>query len=162
MKNKLNAIFITILLTVCFTQLKAQTTSTTSPAMSADQISAAKRVIAASAVTENLKKTLSSVIQTQAAQVPADKKDKFIAIMNQFFDKYFTADAVTQGLIPIYASEYSADELNKIADFLETPAGKAMTAKQPEILTQSMALGQKIASDHQAELENSLKTAFGQ
>ncbi len=61
--------------------------------------------------------------------------------------------------MPIYASEFSEDELNKIADFLSSPAGKALTAKQSELFQKGAAWGMQLVKDHQLELEQMMKDA---
>ena len=102
MKNKLNLILLTILLSVCFTQLKAQTTEAS---ITPEQAKAAQRLIQASGIQENMQKIFATVIQSQSAQIPEDKRPAFVDVMTKFFAKYLSADEVTKGLVPIYASE---------------------------------------------------------
>jgi hypothetical protein len=154
----LKLILLMFLFAACLNRVYAQTTANYPP----EQLKAAERLLQAADVGNTLQKSFASVIQTQAQQVPEDKRAAFIDVMNKFFAKYITMEAVTQGLVPIYASEYSTDELNKIADFLSTPAGKAMTEKEPDLMAKSMKWGQDAVQAHKDELEAMMKDAFGE
>jgi len=156
MKN-LKLIFMTLLFAACLDHSNAQAALN----YTSEQLTAANRLLQAEDVGTMVQKSFATVIQAQAQQVPEDKRAGFIDVMNKFFSKYITTEAVIQGLAPIYASEYSADELNKIADFLLTPAGKAMTEKQPELMAKSMKWGQDAVQAHKDELQTMLKAKFG-
>ena len=162
MKNKLIIAALAGILTLCFNVSKAQTSTAqlTPPSYSPAQIKAAERMIDASGMIGNLQKIFTTVIQSQSAQVPEDKRAGFIAVMQKFFAKYITGDQIKKSFEPIYASEYSIDEMNSIADFLLTPAGQAMTAKQPELMQKAMAWGQNIAIEHKDDLQAMMAEAF--
>jgi len=115
----------------------------------------------ASGMLGHMQQLFAGVIQNQANTLPEDKRAVFIKVMQQFFAKYVTDDEIKKAFIPIYASEYSEDELNKISDFLLTPAGKAMTDKQPDLMNKGMAWGQNLGMAHKAELEDMMKQALG-
>jgi hypothetical protein len=155
MKIKLPAILSICFVCLFFTVSKAQTSTT--PTYTASHLRAAERMIEASNVLLNLQKTFTVVIQNQAQQLPEDKRQAFTVVMNKFINKYITPEEVKKDFAVIYASEYSEDELNSIADFLETPAGKAMTDKQPELMNKGMQWGQNIVLAHKDELENMMK-----
>jgi hypothetical protein len=149
-------IFVVILLMFCFFQSQAQATYTPS------HLKAAERMLIASGIQENLQKTFSTVIVQQSVQIPEEKRATFIKVMNDFIAKYITWDEVKSAFIPIYASEFTEDELNKISDFLSTPAGKKMSAVQPELVKKGGEWGQSIVTKHQADLEAMMKQAFGE
>ena len=65
--------------------------------------------------------------------VPADFWDAFIkeADMSQLMDH----------IIPIYAEQFTDDDIQQMLAFYQTPIGKKMIEKMPIILQQSMQLG---------------------
>ena len=158
MTIKSYAVLLISILTLCFTSTYAQITPQSTPS----HLYAAERMVEASGMLQNMQKVFPTIIKSQAAQLPEDKRAAFVVVMQNFFDKYITIDAVKKAFIPIYASAYSEDELNQIADFLSSPAGKAMQEKQPELLTKSMQWGQSIALEHKEELQQMLKEAFNE
>ena len=52
-------------------------------------------------------------------------------------------DQMTEKLAPLYADVYTAEELAGILAFYESPAGKAMLAKQDVMMQRSIAIGQQ-------------------
>ncbi len=157
MKTKL--ILSACILFLCFTNIKAQTTTNS---FTPSHLKAAERMLDASGMLGHMQQLFAGVIQNQANTLPEDKRAVFIKVMQQFFAKYVTDDEIKKAFIPIYASEYSEDELNKISDFLLTPAGKAMTDKQPDLMNKGMAWGQNLGMAHKAELEDMMKQAFNE
>jgi len=158
MKLKLYAVLIISILTFSLTAVKAQTTTT--PEFSPSHLQAAERMVEASDILNNMQKVFPTIIKTQASQVPEAQRATFIDVMQKFFAKYVNDDAIKKAFVPIYAETYSEEELNHISDFLLSPAGKAMTAKQPELLTKSMQWGQNVVLEHKDELVEMLKDAF--
>ena len=123
MKIKLSMLLLCSMVAFCFSNAKAQTATFTQ-----GQLHAAERVIDASGISDNLHKVFATVIQSRAQQLPEDKRATFTDVMTRFFQKYVNADEVKKAFVPIYAAAFSETELNQIADFLSSPAGKAMTA----------------------------------
>lgn len=152
MKFKLTLITLTGALLFSITGVKAQTTTFTP-----SHLKAAERMLIASGIETNLQKMFGTLIETQAQRLPIDKRTAFKNAMNKFINKYVTFDDVKKAFIPIYAEEYSEAELNQIADFLSSPAGIKMTEKQAIMFQKGGAWGQKIFTDHQAELEQMMK-----
>ncbi|MFI5157463.1 MAG: DUF2059 domain-containing protein [Sphingobacteriales bacterium] len=159
MKIKLFAILFIGFLCLFFSDSRAQTSTVT---YTPSHLHAAERMIDASDVLSNLQKTFAIVIQNQAQRLPEDKRQAFTVVMNKFFTKYITPEEVKKDFATIYASEYTEDELNSIADFLLTPPGKAMTNKQPELINKGMQWGQNIVLAHKDELETMMKDAMGE
>jgi hypothetical protein len=156
MKIKIGMLLMCSVVTFSFSKVKAQTQTFTP-----GQLHAAERVIDASGIAENLSKVFSTVIQNKAQLIAEDKRAAFTDAMTRFVQKYITIDEVKKAFIPLYAAELSESELNQIADFLSTPAGKAMTSKQPELMNQAMQWGQKIVIDHKEDLEKMMNDAMG-
>jgi hypothetical protein len=157
MKATVKLILLTTFLTICINHVKAQTTATQ---FTPEHLHAAERVIDATDVVQNVQKIFEAVIEKQAAQVPEEKRTAFVDVMHKFFGKYGTDEQIRQIFIPIYAADFSEDELNQIADFLSTPAGKALLEKQPDLVNKRLTWGQKISEEHKAELQAMLQEAF--
>ena len=169
MKIKFALVVFISVFTLCFKNAKAQT----DPPPTVDQLQtaanftpshlkAAERLFEVSGVMDNLHKVFANMIQTRSQTLPEDKRAIFISVMQKFIAKYFTDDAIKQTFVPIYAAAYSETELNQIADFLSSPAGQAMTAKQPELMNQGMLWGQQLALAHQDELKAMFNDASNQ
>lgn len=126
------------------------------------QLRAAERLFDTSGLMNNIQKLIANFIQTQAQQIPADKRTACINVMQKFFTKYLAKDSLKKVFVPLYAAAYSETELNQIADFLSSPAGQVMTAKQPELIKQGMLWGQQMAQEHTAELQAMIKEAMGE
>jgi hypothetical protein len=169
MKIKFALIVLISVFTLCIKNVKAQSdpppkVAHLQPAanFTPAQLKAAERLFDVSGIMDNMHKTFAAIIQTQAQQVPEDKRAAYISVMQNFFAKYFTDDAIKQTFVPIYAAAYTETELNQIADFLSSPAGQAMTAKQSELSNQGMLWGQQVANAHKDELETMMKDAMGE
>lgn len=54
----------------------------------------------------------------------------------------FKADDLINMVVPIYAKHLSHDDVKALISFYESPAGKKMIQVQPQIMSESMAVGQ--------------------
>jgi uncharacterized protein len=65
-------------------------------------------------------------------------------------------------IVPLYAERFSVAELKEVTAFYQSPTGAKFIAAQPEILQQSMALGQawgrRIGEEAQGELNRELQS----
>jgi len=157
MKATVKLILLTTFLTICFNNVKAQTPETQ---FTPEHLHAAERVIDATDVVQNVQKIFEAVIEKQAAQVAEGRRAAFTDVMHKFFGKYGTDEQIKKIFIPIYAADFSEDELNQIADFLSTPAGKALLEKDPILANKRLTWGQKISEEHKDELQAMLQQAF--
>ncbi len=76
------------------------------------------------------------------------------------FEKEFmktTLDDLTEMLVPVYSKYLTIEDLNALIAFYKTPAGKKYAKSTPEIMKESMQVGQqwgmKIAQEFQAKLK---------
>jgi hypothetical protein len=159
MKLKLNLITLIALLILSTTCLRAQTAA---PAFTASHMKAAERMLIASGIQTNLQKLFTTIIETQSKRLPEEKRTAFTNVMNKFLGKYASWENLKTAFEPIYATEFSEDELNQISDFLTSSAGKKMVEKQPNLFKKGSEWGQKIFQEHQEELEQMMKDAFQQ
>jgi hypothetical protein len=73
--------------------------------------------------------------------------------MKGFMAKYCSWTALKDDLCLLYAREFTEAELKQLTAFYKSPVGLKLAQKQPLIMQTSMAIGQKAATDHQAELQ---------
>lgn len=55
-------------------------------------------------------------------------------------------DDILNETVPIYARNFSADELKQITAFYRTPVGAKMLAKMPQLMGEGMQVGQQIVA----------------
>jgi hypothetical protein len=157
MKLKPSLITLTFFLFLFASNVKAQTPA---PGFSESHLKAAERMLIASGLQDNFHKLFSSIIETQSKQLPENKRMPFTKVMNKFLDKYVSWDILKAAFEPIYANEFTEDELNQIATFLSSPAGKKMTAAQADLYKKGGEWGQNIFREHNQELEEMMKAEF--
>lgn len=157
MKTKVKLILVTAFLISLFNQVKAQPPATQ---FTPEHLHAAERVIDVTDVVKSVQKIYEAAIQKQAERVSEEKRTAFVDAMHKFFGKYGSDEQIKKTFIPIYAADFSEDELNQIADFLSTPAGKDWIEKDPILANKRLTWGQKISEEHKAELQAMLQDAF--
>ncbi|HEY2583164.1 MAG TPA: DUF2059 domain-containing protein [Mucilaginibacter sp.] len=156
MKLKLRLITLGVLF-LTITSVKAQTDSSH---FAPSHLQAAERMLVASGMQETMQKIFNQMFAIQSKQLPENQRPAFNDVMNKFVEKYANWEQLKAAFMPIYASEFSEDELNKMSDFLSTPAGKAMMTKQPELWQKGAEWGMKLGQDHRPELEQMMKEAM--
>ncbi len=73
------------------------------------------------------------------------------------FAKAMTADGFEALAVPIYDKHFALEELKAILAFYETPAGRAMLAKLPLVLQESMEAGKVLGGRIGEETARRLK-----
>ncbi|MFD0766348.1 DUF2059 domain-containing protein [Mucilaginibacter lutimaris] len=146
--------FLFIALIICGA-VKAQT-----PAITPSHLKAAEDVLLAAGAGTQLKENMTAMIAQASANIPADKKPKFIEVMNAFMGKYMNWDLMKDQMAAIYAQEFSEKELKDLAVFYRSPLGIKINQKQPAIFQKSALLGQQAVQSHQAELQQMMQEAF--
>ena len=135
---------------------KAQTT----PAITPSRLKAAEDVLTASGAGSQMKENTLAMITQASANVPEDKKPKFIQIMNAFMTKYMNWDLMKDQMAAMYAQEFTEKELKDLAVFYRSPLGIKLNQKQPVLFQKGAALGQQAVQSHQAELQQMMQDAF--
>jgi len=146
------------LLTIAFILLcmaaKAQTNVT--PA----RLKAAEDVLKAMGADSMLKKTTTAALTQASSQVPADKRTKFLEIMNSFVSKYMQWGLLKDQMAALYAQNFTEKELRDLVAFYNTPTGRKFVQVQPLLTQKGMEIGQQMVQAHQAELQQMLQDAF--
>ena len=116
---------------------------------------AALRFLEASGTKTNLERTIHVMIKMQIDQNP--QLEPYRDLMSAFLEKYLSWDALKDDLVKIYEESFTADELNQLADFYETPLGKKVSVKLAELTMRGSMIGQKNVQDHMAEFQDSIQ-----
>ena len=77
-------------------------------------------------------------------------------VMEQFFDRYVNFESIKPQLAALYASRFSADELNTLTEFYSTDTGKKAMELMPELMQEGASIGQTQVMAHQDELQRML------
>jgi hypothetical protein len=90
------------------------------------------------------------MLDAQIAQNPgmAPYRD----ILEDYFQKYISYDAVKDEIAALYAERFTDDELSAAIAFYSTPEGQRFAEEQPSLMQSGMAIGQRRAQENQAEL----------
>lgn len=146
--------FLFIALLICGA-VKAQT-----PAITPSHLKAAEDVLVAAGAGAQMKENMSAMITQASANIPADKKPKFVEIMNTFMGKYMSWDLMKDQMAALYAQEFTEKELKDLAAFYRSPLGIKLNQKQPALFQKGALLGQQAVQSHQAELQQMMQEAF--
>ena len=95
-------------------------------------------------------------------QLAPDKGKEIAEVFKQLVPRFLDRKGILlEQIAGLYAAELTLEELNGIVDFYKSPIGAKFAAVQPNILRQSMALGQRwgqqIGSELEAEARSELK-----
>ncbi len=103
----------------------------------------------------DMRVTLARTVEhTTAAEV--DKTPDLIpfkGVMLEFMSRYMGYDNLKDDLARLYADAFTRSELEELARFYQTPLGRKMLQKLPELTVQGSRLGQQKVEEHLAELE---------
>lgn len=101
--------------------------------------------------------TIQRLVDSQIQQMPvlAPYKPEMLAFLN----KYMSWDSIKDEVIVMYSETFTAQELQELAAFYQTPLGKKALKKMPELVAKGAAMGQQRVQAHEAEFEAMIKKA---
>lgn len=73
-------------------------------------------------------------------------------VMEAFFAKHMSFEALREPLVAIYAQEFTAEEMSAASDFYATPLGQKFLAKMPRMMQLGGELGQRQVMENMGEL----------
>jgi hypothetical protein len=96
---------------------------------------------------------------TRSSMTPAQQKlaDDFDAKVQKIITDAVSWDKLKPVMIQSYADTYTEEELDGILAFYHSPAGQAMLAKNPQLMSHTVELVQKQMIDLQPQLEQATK-----
>jgi uncharacterized protein len=151
------AVFVAVAL-LSASPLRAQTPSTAAPP--ADNLVAARELVATMKATDQFKLLLPSIFQALKPAIVQNRPDAakdFDAIV-----PIVTAGAMkrlddfAEMLAEIYARNFTIDQIHDLTAFYKTPTGQKLIAQQPIIARESMAAGQRFGRQLVADLTDQI------
>lgn len=107
------------------------------------------------------KQNLHDILNTMVVQY----KSSYPNISSEFWKKAISEENVNDlfnRMIPLYSKYYNEKEINDLIVFYKTPTGKKMVETMPQVMNESMKIGEKwgaeIGSKIQAELDSQMVT----
>jgi uncharacterized protein len=92
------------------------------------------------------------------APKPTDEAmEKALAKVTDMVTQEMSWDKLKEDYITVYAEIFTADELKGAIAFFKSPAGKAFTKKQPELMQRSMEVSKKQMSRVMPTIMNTMK-----
>jgi hypothetical protein len=130
-----------------------------------DATEAARALVATMKMTDQFKAILPVILQGLKPAIVQDRPeverdfDALIPKMLEAFTPYYTA--MVDGIVAVYASNFTAQELRDLESLYRHPAMQSMLEKQQLIVQQSMqvgqAFGQKAAEDLRQRMTDELR-----
>ena len=77
--------------------------------------------------------------------------------IREFLSKYMNWTALKPDLVDIYAHSFTELEVREITQFYQTPAGRKMSSKLPELMKAGMEVGQRHVQEHLPELQQAIQ-----
>jgi hypothetical protein len=150
----------TALIALAFAAASPARAQTPPVAPSPETLAAARELIQVIHATDQFKIILPALFQNLKAAIVQNRPevekayDTMIPIFNQKAAQRL--DELTAAMATIYANNFTADEIHDITAFFRSPTGQKFIQRQPNVLQQSMAVGQQfgreVASDVQQEM----------
>jgi hypothetical protein len=145
--------FLALLLVACVMSVSARSAV-------AEEKSASHQAAALELLTVmNTEKTLTdSIKQMLDLQIKAQPQiAQFRGVMEDFFRKHMSWDALKDDLADAYAQELTEAELKEITAFYKTPAGKKFASKLSVLTARAMEIGQAKTQAHMPELQRAIQ-----
>jgi uncharacterized protein len=124
----------------------------------AEATAAARSLVETMKMTDQFKAMLPTILQALKPAIVQDRPevagdyDAAMPRMLEAFAPYY--QAMVDGIVDVYANNFTAEELLAIEEFYRQPVGKKMLDKTPTILQQSMQVGQTIGRKAAEDLRN--------
>jgi hypothetical protein len=85
-----------------------------------------------------------TAMNAQNANVPTAATDLVIEVVRGHISSFISSEESIAGLVDIYASHYTHDDIRDLLKFYETPIGKKMLQQAPQIALESAQFGQRL------------------
>lgn len=155
MPRRALAVAVCLIAMVALSPARAQ-----APAPSPDALAAAKELVITMRASDQLKTLFPLILQQLKPAItqgrPEAEKDydatmpQILAAANERMGEFAGAIAV------VYAQHFTAAELRQIGDFYKGPVGQKFLANMPQIMQDSMAVGQKFGQSLADDMRNKM------
>lgn len=96
-------------------------------------------------VFEALLPEMRALYATVMGSLPAAKRERAVAILEEEMRREATPERVVDELIPIYERHLTGEEVKSLIAFYESPAGRKLISVQPQLIKESATIGDKLA-----------------
>jgi uncharacterized protein len=97
---------------------------------------------------DNLQNYITQRVQEAVSHAIApDRVQKFMDTFSQKFNASASPSAVTDAVVPLYAKNFSMEDIQGLIQFYESPLGKRVVKTLPEISQESQKLGLEMDQD---------------
>jgi len=86
--------------------------------------------------------------------------EKLGPVVKEFLNKYISYESVKQELAKIYLDNFTIKEIKALIAFYQTPLGRKVAEKTPQLTIDGMRIGSKQVLEHQNELQQMLIKAL--
>ena len=156
MKNKCKALVVLVLSIICSTAVLAEIPA--GKVYTKAEYDLAYRLLEIMDTKKNFEALKSGMLDMQLKTAPQLVPYKQIFV--KFFDKYMEFNLLRKELADIYLDIFTAAEIKELTAFYQTPLGKKLIEKTPELTLRSSQLGQNVIMKHIPELQEELKKAI--
>ncbi len=144
-------ILVVSLLAFCGAARAAETLAYT-----AAELKQAEELLVVMGVPKQMQEMTQMMLSAQTANHP--QAAALRGILEPFFQKYISYDALKGDMAIIYAETFTGPELKELIALFKTPIGKKFVERNPELSARGAALGQKRIQEHLPELIERLRT----
>ena len=93
----------------------------------------------------NADKTKTDAQKKEAMKKAESQMPQMAADLKALFGDQSLIEDMEREMVPLYARHFTADELKKIGEFYQSPVGAKTLTAMPQIMNESMMIGQKLA-----------------
>jgi uncharacterized protein len=98
-------------------------------------------------IIEQMLPNMRNIFRGVFESLPAKSRELAVQIMEEETRRGFTAERMTEEIIPIYDRYLTAEDIKSLITFYESPAGRKFVAVLPFIIRESGGAGEKIAGE---------------
>ena len=152
------------LIVACLLLLLAPAVRAQTPA--SDSMTAARSLVTTMRLADQYKALLPAILLSLKPALTQDRPEierdyeTMMPMVAEAFTPYYTS--MVDGIATIYASNFTAAELNDMEAFYRQPTGQKMLQKMPAISQQALAVGQEIGRKAAEDLKQRLTEALRQ
>lgn len=125
------------------------------PTPDAEARKEALRLLEVMDMEQQLAGALEVMMEMQLKEKP--ELERYRGVMQAFFAKHMSFEALREPLVTIYAQEFTAEEMSAASDFYSTPLGRKFLAKMPRMMQLGGELGQRQVMENMGELVAALQ-----
>ncbi|GAC1309706.1 MAG: hypothetical protein NVSMB24_25590 [Mucilaginibacter sp.] len=157
MNFKVIVLILTGYSVLSFSNVKAQTDSSK---ISPSHLALANQLISTTGMTDvRFLMMRNNTIKSISASISENNRQSFTNALTAFMNKYLPQEAFKAQFVKMYAELFTESELNQLIAFYNSPLGKKITSKLPDLMQEAALLDQQILVKHSEELQTIINDA---